>query len=129
MRFHDYLDRLGSSWYLYANASNAFKDFLVWLAASSNQDQPAILMPSYIPAKLYRAALAAGYAVKFYEVHGDCRFDLDEVERQLGGQTLAVFFVHYFGFTSDIVVGYDPSHDARIETIVKTLLAEPAPTD
>ena len=102
MRFHDYLDRLGSSWYLYANASNAFKDFLVWLAASSNQDQPAILMPSYIPAKLYRAALAAGYAVKFYEVHGDCRFDLDEVERQLVGQTLAVFFVHYFGFTSDI---------------------------
>lgn len=102
MRFHDYLGRLGSRWYLYANASNGFKDFLVWLATSSKQDRPAILMPSYIPAKLYRAALAAGYAVRFYEVHGDCRFDLDEVERRLDGQTLAVFFVHYFGFTSDI---------------------------
>jgi perosamine synthetase len=102
MRFRDYLERLGAGWHLYANASNAFKDFLTWLAASSKRERPAVLMPSYIPAKLYRAALAAGYAVRFYEVFGDCRFDLDDVERQLDPQTLAVFYVHYFGFTSDI---------------------------
>jgi dTDP-4-amino-4,6-dideoxygalactose transaminase len=59
-------------------------------------------MPSYIPAKLYRAALAAGYAVRFYEVHDDCRFDVEEVERQIDAQTLALFHVHYFGFTSGV---------------------------
>ena len=102
MRFNEYLSGLGATSYLYANASNAFKDFLVWLAAASRQERPAIAMPSYIPAKLYRAALAAGYTVRFYEVYGECRFDLDDVERQLDEHTLAIFFVHYFGFTGDI---------------------------
>jgi dTDP-4-amino-4,6-dideoxygalactose transaminase len=102
MRFPEYLSRLGSSWYLYANASNAFKDSLVWLATTSKRERPAVLMPGYLPAKLYRAALAAGCAVRFYEVHDDCRFDLDDVERQLDPQTVAIFYVHYFGFTSDI---------------------------
>lgn len=102
MRFHDQLGRLGSRWHLYANASNAFKDFLVWLAASTGRERPAVLMPSYIPAKLHRAALAAGYAVRFYEVYGDGRFDLADVERRLDARTLAIFYVHYFGFTSDV---------------------------
>jgi dTDP-4-amino-4,6-dideoxygalactose transaminase len=102
MRFHDYLNQLGAKWFLYANASNAFKDCLVWLAASSKRDRPEVVMPSFIPAKLYRTALAAGYAVRFYEVHGGCRFELDEVERLLNQQTAAIFYVHYFGFPGDV---------------------------
>jgi DegT/DnrJ/EryC1/StrS aminotransferase family len=101
-RFEDYLTRLGARWYLYANASNGFKDFLVWLASASARAHPTIVMPSYIPAKLYRAALAAGYAVRFYEVHDDCRFDVEEVERQIDVQTLALFHVHYFGFATGV---------------------------
>jgi dTDP-4-amino-4,6-dideoxygalactose transaminase len=101
-RFDEYLSRLGARWYLYANASNGFKDFLVWLASASARAHPTIVMPSYIPAKLYRAALAAGYAVRFYEVHDDCRFDVEEVERQIDVQTLALFHVHYFGFATGI---------------------------
>jgi perosamine synthetase len=102
MRFDDYLGRLGRGFYLYANASNAFKDFLVWLARSGAHERPAIAMPSYIPAKLYRAALAAGYSVRFYEVRDGCRFDLEDVEQRIDAQTVAVFYVHYFGFTDGI---------------------------
>ncbi len=40
-----------------------------------------------------------------------------------------LFIIDKRGVVRDIVVGYDPSHDAQIETAVKTLLAEPAPTD
>ena len=101
-RFEHYLARLGARCHLYANASNGFKDFLGWLARTSARGHPTVVMPSYIPAKLYRAALAAGYAVRFYEVHDDCRFDVEEVERQVDVQTLALFHVHYFGFASGV---------------------------
>jgi dTDP-4-amino-4,6-dideoxygalactose transaminase len=102
MRFQDYLGRLGSGAYLYGNASNGFKDFLSWLAAASGKARPAVLMPSYMPAKLQRAALAAGCEVRFYEVYGDCRLDLAEVERKLDPQTIALFHVHYFGFPGEV---------------------------
>ncbi len=102
MTFQDHLGGLGAAWYPYANASNGLKDFLVWLAARSGRERPAILMPSYMPAKLNRAALAAGYEVRFYEVHGDCRLDPGEVERRIDGDVLALFHVHYFGFPGEI---------------------------
>jgi perosamine synthetase len=102
MRFHDYMAGLGARWHPYANASNGFKDFLAALAARSGCERPNVLLPSYIPAKLLRAALAAGCAVRFYEVHGRCRFDLADVERLVDAQTVAVFHVHYFGFPGDI---------------------------
>jgi dTDP-4-amino-4,6-dideoxygalactose transaminase len=103
MTFHEHLDRLGAGWHLYANASNGFKDFLAWLAASSpRRGQPTVVMPSYIPAKLNRAVLAAGCGVRFYEVHGGCRFDLAEVDRRIDGDTIAVFHVHYFGFPGEV---------------------------
>jgi dTDP-4-amino-4,6-dideoxygalactose transaminase len=102
VRFQQHLDRLGAGWHLYANASNAFKDFLVWLSASSRRRRARVLMPSYIPAKLLRAALAAGCDVGYYEVYGDCRFDLADVERQLDRDTIAIFHVHYFGFPGEV---------------------------
>jgi perosamine synthetase len=102
VRFEDYLGRLGTGWHLYGNASNGFKDLLAWLARGSGREAPSVAMPSYIPAKLYRAAVAAGCAVRFYEVYGDCRFDLDDVERQIGPDTVALFHVHYFGFPGDV---------------------------
>jgi dTDP-4-amino-4,6-dideoxygalactose transaminase len=100
--FQDHLAGLGAAAHLYANASNGFKDFLAWLAAESGRERPTILMPSYIPAKLFRAALAAGCGVRFYEVHGDCRLDLAEVERKLDADVVAIFHVHYFGFPGEI---------------------------
>ncbi len=102
MTFQDHLAGLGAASYLYANASNGFKDVLAWLAAASGRTRPAVVMPSYIPAKLNRAALAAGCEVRFYEVHGDCRADLAEIERLVDGDAVAIFHVHYFGFPGEI---------------------------
>jgi dTDP-4-amino-4,6-dideoxygalactose transaminase len=102
MRFQDYMLRLGGRWHPYANASNGFKDFLATLVAGARAERPNVVMPSYIPAKLNRAALATGCAVRFYEVHDRCRFDLADVERLVGPDTVALFHVHYFGFPGDV---------------------------
>lgn len=102
MTFQDHLAGLGAASYLYANASNAFKDVLAWIAAASGRARPAVVMPSYIPAKLNRAALAAGCDVRFYEVHGDCRADVDDIARLLDDDAVAIFHVHYFGFPGEI---------------------------
>ncbi len=107
MTFQDHLAGLGAASYLYANASNAFKDVLVWLAAASGRARPAVVMPSYIPAKLNRAALAAGCEVRFYEVHGDCRVDLAELDRLVDADAVAIFHVHYFGFPGEIAAVRD----------------------
>jgi len=40
-----------------------------------------------------------------------------------------LFVIDKRGVVRDIVVGYDPSRDAQVEALVKTLLAEPAPQD
>jgi hypothetical protein len=57
-----------------------------------------VVLPSYLPAKLYRTAIAAGCAVRPYEVYGPCTFDVADVERQVDPDTIAIFYVHYFGF-------------------------------
>jgi dTDP-4-amino-4,6-dideoxygalactose transaminase len=100
--FQDHLRGLGAAAHLYANASNGFKDFLAHLVRTSGRATPTILMPSYIPAKLLRAALAAGCGVRFYEIHGDCRFDLADVESRIDEDVVAIFHVHYFGFPGPI---------------------------
>ena len=102
MTFHDDMDRLGGAWHLYANASNAFKDYLAWLVAGAGRRPSNVVLPSYLPAKLNRAALAAGCSVRFYEVHGACRYDFADVERLIDDDTLAVFHVHYFGFPGEV---------------------------
>jgi len=105
--FEEHLAGLGSASHLYANASNAFKDVLVRLAEASGRERPAVVMPSYVPAKLNRAALAAGCEVRSYEVHGDCRWDLDDVDRRIDADAVAVFHVHYFGFPGEIAAMRD----------------------
>jgi dTDP-4-amino-4,6-dideoxygalactose transaminase len=102
MTFPEHLAALGAAWHLYANASNAFKDFLGAAVSAAAKRAPNVVMPSYLPAKLLRAVLAAGCAVRFYEVHGACRFDLPDVERQVDADTVAIFHVHYFGFPGDV---------------------------
>ncbi len=102
MRLQRHLAALGAASHLYANASNAFKDFLEWLAAASGRERPTVVMPSFIPAKLLRAALAAGCDVRFYEVYARCRWDLADVERQIGPDTIALLHVHYFGFPGPV---------------------------
>jgi thiol-disulfide isomerase/thioredoxin len=40
-----------------------------------------------------------------------------------------LFIIDKKGVVRDVSVGYDPGRDAAVEALVKTLLAEPAPTD
>jgi perosamine synthetase len=98
MTFHEYQQSLGGKSYLYANASNGFKDVLDYLRAQSSIKHPKVILPSYVPAKLFRTALAAECSVEFYEVFDKVTFDLAEVEKLIDENTLAVFHVHYFGF-------------------------------
>ena len=98
MRFREYLDKLGGTSFLYANASNGLKDVLAHLVRASGTPRPNVVLPSYLPAKLYRTAMAAGCAVRPYEVYGPCTFDVADVERQVDPDTIAILYVHYFGF-------------------------------
>lgn len=45
------------------------------------------------------------------------------------GSLPTLFVIDKRGVVRDIHVGYDPSRDAQLESLVKTLLTEPAPTD
>lgn len=96
--FRDHCRSLGGSTWLYANASNAYKDVLGHLVRSRGSARPNVVIPSYVPAKLYRASLAAGCAVRFYTVRGHCVPDLDELNAAVDDDTAAVLYVHYFGF-------------------------------
>jgi len=102
VRLQKHLGGLGAAAHLYANASNGFRDFLAWLVARSGQERPSVVMPSFMPAKLLRAALASGCDVRFYEVYARCRWDLADVEAQIGRDTVAIFHVHYFGLPGPI---------------------------
>lgn len=100
--FEEFIRRFNANFFFYGNATHAFKDVMVWLNQNRPKKQPNIIMPEYIPAKLYRTVLAAGYAPRFYEVYGSCQYDLGEIGSLIDDQTLAVFVVHYFGLPSKL---------------------------
>lgn len=97
-----YLGQFEGKPYFYGNASHGFYDVLVWLQKNRPKRAPNIVMPVYIPAKLYRFILAAGYEPKFYDVPTDLNIDLKEISRLIDDQTQAVFAVHYFGIPVDL---------------------------
>jgi dTDP-4-amino-4,6-dideoxygalactose transaminase len=95
--FDEYIKRFNGRHFFYGNATHAFRDVMVWLNQSRRIKKPNIVMPEYIPAKLYRTVLAAGYTPRFYEIFGNCEFDPEEIRFLIDDQTLALFVVHYFG--------------------------------
>ena len=86
----------------YGNASHAFKDILVYLGRKSGVEKPNVIMPAYIPAKLYRTVVTAGYEPKFYEIGKRCAFNPEEVEGLIDDRTTSIFAIHYFGHPADI---------------------------
>ncbi len=101
-RLQDYLPVLGGRSYNYGSASQAIKDVLVWLKQWDPCRQPNIIMPTYESSSLYKTALASGYEPRFYEIHDDCRFDVDEISRLVDDNTRAILAIHYFGQPADI---------------------------
>src|SRR5262249_41264965 len=88
--------------YFYGNASHGFKDVLTWLQAHHRRRRPNVLMPGFIPAKLYRTLLAAGYDVRFYDIGPTGDFDHSEIAELTDADTLAIFVIHYFGLPADL---------------------------
>ncbi len=97
-----YLRQFEGRPYYYGNASHAFFDIMEWLQKNRPKKKPNIIMPVYIPAKLYRFVLAAGYEPKFYDVSTDLNIDLKEISSLIDDQTQAVFAVHFFGVPVDL---------------------------
>jgi dTDP-4-amino-4,6-dideoxygalactose transaminase len=99
MRFKlgDRLRRAPGRIVYYGNASHGYYEVLTWLARRRGTAAGNVLMPAYIPAKLYRTALAAGVTPRFYDLDTACRFDPAAVEALVDSGTLAIFAVHYFG--------------------------------
>jgi dTDP-4-amino-4,6-dideoxygalactose transaminase len=100
--FDEYIRRFRGRHFFYGNATHAFRDVMEWLSTNRPTRQPNIIMPEYIPAKLYRVVLAAGYTPRFYEIYENCEFDLEEIRSLIDNQTLALFVVHYFGLPSKL---------------------------
>lgn len=98
MSFATYVTSLGGAVHLYANASNAYKDLLEHLVQTSRSTKANVVIPSYLPAKLYRASLAAGCAVRFYDIGDGCTPDVEQLRALIDDDTVAVLAIHYFGF-------------------------------
>ncbi len=101
--FEDYLKQLGKRFFPYGNATHAFVDILLYLNKTEKLEKPNIIMPAFIPAKLYRIILACGYTPKFYEINSQCRFNYEEIENLIDSNTKGIFAVHYFGYPADMV--------------------------
>lgn len=99
---NQYLKQFEGRSYFYGNASHAFYDIMIWLQKNRPKKKPNVVMPVYIPAKLYRFILAAGYEPKFYDVPTDLNIDLNEISGLIDDQTQAVFAVHFFGVPVDL---------------------------
>ncbi len=97
LTYDQYRERFSGDIYYYGNASHGFYDVMKWLQKTRPKQKPNIVMPVYIPAKLYRFVLAAGYRPVFYDVDLNCGFEPDNVAGLIDDQTQAVFIVHYFG--------------------------------
>ena len=93
----EYKRRLDGNSYYYGNASHAIHDILTWLQKYYARKKPNVVLPVYIPAKMYRIVLSAGYLPKFYQVFDNCQIDLSEIDSLIDEQTNAVIGIHYFG--------------------------------
>ncbi len=101
-RFVDYLESFGKKVIPYGNATHAFVDILFHLNSNSANSKPNIIMPSYIPAKLFRIIITAGYVPLFYEINNRCEFDINEIAGLIDENTKAIFVIHYFGHPANI---------------------------
>ena len=101
--FRNYKKKFPGDFYYYGVASHAFYDVLMWLQKTNPKVNPNIVLPVFIPAKLYRVVLAAGYKPKFYDPTINCSVNINEVESLIDDETQAIFCVHYFGIPAPVI--------------------------
>jgi dTDP-4-amino-4,6-dideoxygalactose transaminase len=96
------LSRLSGDVFFYGNASHGLKDVLTWLQEHRPRPRPNVVMPAYLPAKLYRTILAAGYSLRCYDITPACEFDSNAIAGLLDEDTQAIVVIHYFGLPADL---------------------------
>lgn len=102
LHLKEYQKRFSGSFHFYGNASHAFYDILIWLQEKRPKLNPNVVLPVFIPAKLYRLVLAAGYEPRFYDITLDCGLNREQVLNQIDEQTQALFCIHYFGIPAPV---------------------------
>lgn len=98
----------------YGNAAHAFYDVMRWVQKHRKKPKPNIVMPAYIPAKLYRFILAAGYVPKFYDVSANLDYSVDEINELIDENTQMLFAVHFFGIPVDLKPFKDLTQERNI---------------
>lgn len=75
----------------------------VWLTVKMlGLDQGEVLVPAYHHGVEVEALLDAGAQVKFYRVGAKWDVDLNDVEKQIGPKTRALYLIHYAGFPGPV---------------------------
>lgn len=85
---------------LFYRASNAIWNAVRLLGLSPDDH---ILFPAYHCGLELDAILKAGVGVKFYPVNRDTTVDPGVIRAQINGKTKAVYIIHYFGFSQEMV--------------------------
>ncbi|MEW6193628.1 MAG: GNAT family N-acetyltransferase [Bacteroidota bacterium] len=107
--FERSVNSFGLKTFSYGNATHAFADILLYMKDKNNNARsngensyPNIIMPSFIPAKLFRIILTYGYTPRFYQIDESCQFNINEINELICPGTKAIFAVHYFGYPAKI---------------------------
>jgi dTDP-4-amino-4,6-dideoxygalactose transaminase/CelD/BcsL family acetyltransferase involved in cellulose biosynthesis len=100
--FEHYVCSLGVKTYKYGNATHAYGEILDFICNKTDGALNNILLPSYLPAKLYRITLACGFTPKSYSIDRCLNFDTEEIKSLIDRGTKAIFAIHYFGYPAKI---------------------------
>ncbi|MCF7802584.1 MAG: DegT/DnrJ/EryC1/StrS family aminotransferase [Candidatus Marinimicrobia bacterium] len=101
--FAEYRKLLPEPVYYYGNANHGMYDLLLWLQRENPIDNPNVILPAYIPAKLYRLALAVGYEPRFYDVTNLGELEPEQITEKIDNNTQAALAIHYFGIPTSLI--------------------------
>lgn len=87
---------------LFGHARGALNYYLKRLQLERGGERKEILLPDYICDDLVRAVRESGFTVTYYKIDDGLKADQGGVKERISDKTLAILFVHYFGFFSPI---------------------------
>src|SRR4030067_2521892 len=94
-RKYNYLKGLDNCM-LFSHARGALIFYLNKL--KSNENRREVLLPDYICDDLVRAIKSADFEVTYYNIDVDLKPEEANILERITDKTLAILFVHYFGF-------------------------------
>lgn len=88
--------------FIFSHARGALNYYLKRLHLERGGERKEILLPDYICDDLVRAVKEIGFTVTYYKINDGLKADQGDVKERITDKTLAILFVHYFGFFSPI---------------------------